>query len=406
MRVLMVIRHFYPWVGGAERQAQQLARTLIEKGVEVKIVTGWWFRGTSTKEIIDTVPVSRNFTCWEMFGLKGLRKFGAYIYMLTLLAYLIRHCQEYDILHVHLTNYHTFISMVAARLLGKKILIKVGNTGEWGIKAMKEGRGQGIWGMERMFASLRDSDCLVAVNPAITRELVTEGFAASKIVEIPNGIEVDAFKSKTDYGAGSGGTLTFAGRLHPQKGVDVLLKALHKARLVRPDIDWRLQVLGDGKLRNQLEALARRLEVAEITEFCGQVDNVRAYLACTDIFILPSRAEGISNALLEAMACGLPCIATHIDGNRHVLTDGYNGLLVTPEDVDDLTQALIRLGQDETLRRQLGQRARETVETRYALDMVATKYLELYRCLLAGQNLSLGRNPSHRPKHDYTQICM
>jgi glycosyltransferase involved in cell wall biosynthesis len=382
MRVLMVIRYFYPWAGGAERQAQQLAKKLIEKGIKVTIVTGWWFRGTPRKEIIDMVPVFRNFTCWGMFGFKGLRKFGAYIYMLSLFVYLIRHRWEYDILHVHLTNYHTFISIIAARLLGKRILIKVGNTGEWGIKAMKEGRGQGVWGMERMFANLHDSDCLVAVNPAITEELVAEGFAASKIVEIPNGIEVDAFEGKADYKLGSEGTLIFAGRLHPQKGVDVLLRALHKVCQAWPEMNWRLQVLGKGELHSQLDALAHNLGIAEITYFCGQVNNVEEYLACSDIFVLPSRAEGISNALLEAMACGLPCIATRIDGNRHVLTNAYNGLLVAPDDADELAQAIIRLGQDRMLRERLGQHARQTIIANYALDSVADRYVALYKCLL------------------------
>jgi len=346
MRVLMVIRCFYPWIGGAERQAQRLARKLIEKGIRVIIVTGWWFRGTPRKEVIDAVPVFRNFACWGMFGIRGLRRLGNYIYMLTLFVYLVRHRRKYDILHVHLTNYHAFISLAAARLLGKKILIKVGNTGEWGIKVMKEGRGQGVWGVGRMFASLRGSDCLVAVNPAITDELVAEGFAADKIVEIPNGIEVEAFKRKTDYELGAEVTLTFAGRLHPQKGVDVLLRAVHKAYQVWPEMSWRLQVLGEGELRGRLEILAHDLGIAKSVDFYGQVDNVEDYLVSSDIFVLPSRAEGISNALLEAMACGLPCVATRIDGNRHVLTDGHNGLLVPPGDADKLAQAIVRLGQD------------------------------------------------------------
>jgi glycosyltransferase involved in cell wall biosynthesis len=384
MSILMVVRYFHPWAGGAERQAQRLAKKLIGRGGKVTVVTGWWFRRTSRKEIVDTVPISRNFTCWGMFDIKGVRKFGAYIYMLTLFAYLVRHRREYDILHVHLANYHAFVSLVAARLLGKKIIIKIGNTGEWGIRAMKEGRGQGIWGMERMFVSLRHSDCIVAVNPAITGELVAEGFAADKIVEIPNGIETDMFESKADYGLNSQCVLTFVGRLHPQKGVDVLLRSVHQVYQVQSEMNWRLQVLGDGRLRDQLEALARNLGIAEAVDFCGQVDNVEDYLAGSDIFVLPSRTEGISNALLEAMACGLPCIATRIDGNRHVLTDGYDGLLVTPDDVDELAQAIIRLSQDTTLRRRIGKQARHTAQVRYSLDVVATKYVELYELLLNG----------------------
>jgi glycosyltransferase involved in cell wall biosynthesis len=140
--------------------------------------------------------------------------------------------------------------------------------------------------------------------------------------------------------------------------------------------------LGKGELHSQLDALAHNLGIAEITYFCGQVNNVEEYLACSDIFVLPSRAEGISNALLEAMACGLPCIATRIDGNRHVLTNAYNGLLVAPDDADELAQAIIRLGQDRMLRERLGQHARQTIIANYALDSVADRYVALYKCLL------------------------
>ena len=84
----MVVRQFVPWIGGTEKQAQKLASELVNMGVSVKIVTGWWIRGTKRKEIIDNIPVFRNFTFWNMLNIKGLRTFGGYIYIITLFLYL------------------------------------------------------------------------------------------------------------------------------------------------------------------------------------------------------------------------------------------------------------------------------------------------------------------------------
>ncbi|MGA2318546.1 MAG: glycosyltransferase, partial [Thermodesulfobacteriota bacterium] len=130
MKVLMVISQFYPMIGGAEKQAQILARKLIERGVTVDIVTGWWKSGTARKEKIDGIQVFRNFACWGMFGIKRIRTMGALIYMMSLSLFLIRRKKRYDLIHIHQVLYPAFVSaLIAKGIFDKPILVKMGCSG-------------------------------------------------------------------------------------------------------------------------------------------------------------------------------------------------------------------------------------------------------------------------------------
>jgi len=385
IRVLMVTARFYPVGGGAEKQAQKLARRLMEKGLDVKVVTGWWDRKTPRKEIVDGILVFRNFTFWGMFGIRGIRKFGTYTYMVTLFLYLLKHRKEYDIIHVHSATFPAFVGVIAGKLLRKPTIVKVMTSGEWGdIKRMQENRI--VPGSRQMLPVVRNADCVISLNSQATRELIEAGFRQDRIARIPNGVEIEDIRIKTTYELNHKATLTFIGRLHPKKGLDILLKAFSRAMQWKPDISWQLLILGDGSLKAELEATAQRLGIGEKTRFCSYVDDVFPYLARTDIFVLPSYSEGLSNALLEAMSCGLPCIATDIAGNADVITHGEDGLLVRCGEENDLAIAIIRLVEETELRAGLGSRALETVKRNYSIESVANKYTNLYQRLLQSKS--------------------
>ncbi|MCB0208632.1 MAG: glycosyltransferase family 4 protein [Anaerolineae bacterium] len=381
MRILMVVRQFYPWVGGTERQAQKLAAKLIAAGVDVKVVTGWWFRDTPRQETIDTIPVLRNFTCWGLFGIKGLRKFGGYIYILSLFWQLWRQRRQYDIIHIHLLSYPAFPAVLMGKLLGKKSLIKIANSGhDSDIRRMQEN--DMIPGQKQMLPTTLKADKMVAVNKQIISELQAVGIPLKRITYIPNGVETDQVTVVNDYKVDDVATLLFVGRLHPQKGVDTLLKALARVRQQHPATKWQLWLLGDGALRAELEALTAQLDIASCVQFWGKVPDVAHYLGQADLFVLPSRAEGMSNALLEAMAHGLPCIATDIDGNVDVVQHNHNGLLVPPSDEEALAEQIIRLLNNQPLREKLGRAARSTIEAEFSIDAITQKYIDLYDRLL------------------------
>ena len=395
MRVLMIVRKFYPQADGAERQAHRQAQELIRKGIDVRIVTGWWFRGTPRREVIGGVPVVRNFAFWEMWGIRGLRKFGAFTYMLSLFWHLFRRRATFDLVHIHAMNYHAVVGVIAGRLLDRPTIIKVATSGNYGDISMMRSNFLIPW-TRQMLPKLRKCDCVVAINGQIEEELLANGFRPEQIARIPNGIEIQAFAAKSDYQLHDPIRLIFVGRLNAQKGADVLLRGLQLVRIQRPDVRWHLDILGEGELRHELERLAEQLGLLSSVTFCGKVGDIPARLNDSDIFVLPSRAEGMSNALLEAMASGLPCIATRIPGNLDLVQDERNGLLVIPDSPDELARAIQRMIRDLQFRLDLGHAARDSVERNYGMHMVAERYIELYSQLIARSRRTEGQQHAGR----------
>ncbi len=384
MRVLIVLRYFYcpsEPIGGAERQALRLAQELQANQVPVVVVTGLWTWGQPRRETIQGIPVHRHFTAWGMFDIKGLRKFGQYFYLLSLFSYLIRHRNAYDVIHCHSAMFEASVAVSAGRLLHKPTLVRSMASGRWGdLTAMRRDRSLGGTGW--MLRKIREADAVVALNRQAKDEMLENGVAGDKIFHIPNGIELEPNGHGRDAALSDPISIIFVGRLHSQKRVDVLLQAFKLVLQRRPDLAWRLKLAGTGPLERELNALADELAISRHVEFLGHVANVDALLDQSDLFVLPSASEGISNALLEAMARGLPCIVTDIPGNNEVIQNRQNGILVTSGDPEALAEAMLDLAADDELRARLGRQARRTIETKYLLSGVAAKYIELYESLL------------------------
>jgi glycosyltransferase involved in cell wall biosynthesis len=379
-RVVAVARLFHPWIGGTERQALKLARTLVDQGGDVRIVTGWWFRGTPQTEEVEGIRVFRNHTLWKCFGIRGLRKFGGYLYLITLLWHLWRTRRTYDVIHVHALNYHTAVAAFAGHILHKPTLVKLANSGRASdIDKMRNDEQLPL--VHLLLPIALRCDRFVASNATIVRELTAAGVPAERISRIPNGVEADRIRAKASYRPSDPTVITYVGRLHQQKGVDTLLRAFGRLAVREAAVHVRLDVVGDGPLRGQLKALADELGIADRVRFLGSSDRVPDLLEASDVFVLPSRAEGLSNALLEAMASGLPCVVSNVPGNVDVITDGDDGLLFTVDDPDALAETLTRVVRSPALREALGRSARRTVETTYALEHVAHRYADLYAAL-------------------------
>jgi glycosyltransferase involved in cell wall biosynthesis len=286
----------------------------------------------------------------------------------------------YDLIHVHLLNYHAFAAVLAGKWFKKKTIIKIANSGSRSDIARMQ-RNELIPGMRQMLPVVLRADCFVALSQLIVDELRDAGVPSERIVEIPNGVEVNTIRPKQDYQLQDPITLIFVGRLHPQKRPDLLLSAFKKAATARPELRWRLLLVGDGPLRSSLETMAQESDIGEI-HFCGEVKDVYALLTQADLFVLPSQAEGMSNALLEAMACGLPCIASQISGNSDLIIDGENGRLVDCNETDDLVKIIIDMVDDGQQRKQLGEAARQAIEEYYSMEYVAKRYIKLYKALV------------------------
>jgi len=185
--------------------------------------------------------------------------------------------------------------------------------------------------------------------------------------------------------------LVFVGRLDSHKGLDVLLEALCRLRQAAPHC--RCLVVGDGPMRGELSAFAAETGLSSKVMFVGFQDDVRPYLAAADIFVLPSRTEGLPFTLLEAMSSGLACIATDVGGVREVVSDGEDGLIVPPESPTALGEAIHRLLSDANLRSIFGKRAREKTQSEFDQG----KSLAEMRRLLFGSEPCPSLSPTATP---------
>jgi glycosyltransferase involved in cell wall biosynthesis len=171
------------------------------------------------------------------------------------------------------------------------------------------------------------------------------------------------------------------GRLHPPKGLKYLIEAFALASLEEPNL--RLVIAGDGPEREDLEKLAR--EQAPGTNFLGyQADPLPLYPGF-DIYVLPSLAEGSPNALLEAMACGLPSVASRVGGVPEATAENETGLMVPPADPPSLATALLSIAREPQKRKVMGQAARDKVEAEFDLGKKIRQHEDLYRGLLSAK---------------------
>ncbi len=390
MKILMVISQFQPIIGGAERQAQLLAKRLIEKGVTVNLVTGWWKFGTSRKEMIDGIRIFRNFCFWGMFGIKShrmIRMLGGITYAISLGLYLFLRGRAYDIIHVHQFLYPAFVSVfMGKKVLKKPVLVKSASSG---ITSDIGRLRQLPLGCFQLNFLLKELDHLVAISKATGRDFEKIGYSESRISYIPNGVEIPVIGEKTYAQVSRVTTIT---RLSQEKGVDVLLKAW--AEVVQEEKNLKLLIVGNGPLESGLRTLSRSLGILASVDFVGAVQDASSYLMDSDLFVLSSRSEGMSNALLEAMSYAIPCIATNVGGNTEAVGGeekeipkgeyviARNGLLINPDDVKGLSDAVLFFIRNQNEREKLGKRGRIHVNKNYSIDLIVSQYIALYRRIL------------------------
>lgn len=214
----------------------------------------------------------------------------------------------------------------------------------------------------------------VIVTTQELANLVSGRIGTQRVYLIPNGVDTSLFapghKLPDDYPP----TIGFVGRLERQKNLDLLIDAAASM-----DIGVRLLLIGEGKLRSELEQQAARLGVE--ASFTGTLPHKQLpdYLRRCSVFVLPSLIEGHPKALIEAMACELPCIVSDCMGNRAVISDGYNGLLFPRGDGAALRAQLERVFRDPALARRLGQEARKTAVERFDLTRVLAREVALLK---------------------------
>jgi len=207
---------------------------------------------------------------------------------------------------------------------------------------------------------LKDTDAAIALTEDM--RIVMQGICSRDVYVIPNGVDWhrfegvagDRLRSKLQIEEDEK-VIIFVGTLRPVKGVKYLIQAMNIIR--QEDAKVRLLLVGDGEEKQSLERLVKELGLEEAVKFVGEVPNekVPQYMVASDILVLPSLSEGFPNVLLEAMASGLPIVATNVDGVPEIISHDENGLLVEPGDSHQLAEAILSLLQNDDMRRTFSQ---------------------------------------------------
>lgn len=364
-------------VGGAEIQILRLADRLAQLGVEVMLCApyrkGAFQDDGAVRYIRAPTPV-----CF-------LRYVGGLTYFLATLLCLWRARGEYDLIHAHGLKAVTQVAVIAGGLFGKFVIAQAHGAGRTGDIAQL--RGSWMQGLRRRL--LMKGDRYIVVSDEIRMEMRGYGVDNRRIVSLPNAVDIDVFQPfagdrqalRGQLGLSVGDkVVTFVGRLHPIKRVDLLILAFRRIMANFPEA--RLVIVGDGPLRSELERLSAELGLDGTVVFVGSKPNVVPYLQATDLFVLPSEVEGMSVALLEAMACGAPVLVSNCDGNRSLVTEDIDGSLFPRGSEEGLAQKMGMLLLDPAYAQRLARKATEKIESDFCFESVAARYLELYRAVL------------------------
>jgi glycosyltransferase involved in cell wall biosynthesis len=238
------------------------------------------------------------------------------------------------------------------------------------------------------------TDKMIAVSESIKKDIIQyDGIDSSKILVIPNGIDTEKFKPEGNFAdiseelsfKRSDIVVGFVGRIVPAKGLEYLIDAFSYIKKGFTN-SWLL-IVGEGGIMGELRERTKKNNVQDSVIFAGKRRDIADVLSRTDIFVMPSIAEGLPNALLEAMAMGKPIVATMIGGIPEVIKNGFNGLLVPPRDPAALATAIKELIGNGQLSVRMGQAARDLVVNKYSIRETAQKWESLYLSILKEKGL-------------------
>jgi glycosyltransferase involved in cell wall biosynthesis len=338
-------------VGGQEKLLVEFARHADRSGFDLRYIT-LGDRGVLARDI--------EALGWPVEALgapRGLR--------LSLSLRLARRLREFrlEVVHTH-DNRALFYAGPAARLARVPLLVHTCH-------------GKDVHAGPRQVAIARQVarlvDRYVCVSDEVKAQCGEQGIAGPKVGTILNGIDLDRFPF---IGPDPAGPVVTVARLSPEKDVANLVRAAAIAARRAPDL--KVEVAGGGACREELDRLAAELGVADRVTFLGEVRDVPAVLRRARMFVLPSRSEGIPLTVLEAMARGLPVVATRVGGLPEVVEHGASGLLVPPADPAALADAIVRIWDDPRRGDRMGHAGRRRVEDRFDVRRMVAEYEGLY----------------------------
>jgi glycosyltransferase involved in cell wall biosynthesis len=357
MKIAILVNLFPPkWLAGTEIATYYMAEHLAQRGHEVHVITS----------LDEGLPEK---SCEKGFHIHRLPRVRIrFVGVLAFWVDIVRTLQKIkpDIVHAQ-----SFGSGMPALLSNR--LLK--------IPYVIYGRGADVY-LPDWFTKLTAKGILKNASTviALTEHMkdAMQAIYSRDIIVVPNGINLNEVAEKETEGGNPSKRVLFVGRLHPVKEVQYLLGAMKMVHQELPEA--KLILVGDGEEREHLENLTDSLGIRECVEFAGRVphERVKDYMNQAEVFVLSSLSEGFPVTILEAMACGLPIVATRVGGIPDIIEDGTNGYLVDTMNQEQLAEALLKLLQDEKLRRDISGNNREKAK-KYRWDAVAATLEGIYQ---------------------------
>jgi glycosyltransferase involved in cell wall biosynthesis len=358
--------------GGAEVLLTALLPHLKERGVEVVAVSAngeMPLRGRLEAAGVEVYSLRHEGAVYSLRGM--LRSY-------RMLTDVLNH-ERPDLVHSHLYLPDVLSRFAAPRSCA--LVTTLHSKDKWWTERTRV-RSIGKTWLDGVTGRLRDVH-YVSVSEDVRKEAcLALGVPPKTNRVIYNGIDTGAFPLVQRF-RGKQITIMQIGRFLPEKGHATALSALALLRRSFPDV--RLVLVGDGPLRAALESQVRELRLADAVLFAGIREDISSQLGAADIFWMPSEWEGLGMACLEAMASGLPVIATAVGGLQEAVSDGETGFLVPRGDFRELAARTALLVHDGELSRRLGMNGRRKVEKLFSIETTAARYLESYQDILSGR---------------------
>lgn len=383
LSVLMVTGAYHPEVSGAGLQCRHLIQALRDR-VSFTVVATSTTPALPAEAVIEEVPVRRIFV-------DVTRRSSMVSAAFRLLRILVRLRRQCDIIHLHGFSRKSLLVIAFAKCFRKKLILKLTSAGHDDPLSVQA--------RDRIaFRCYSKADLFIGVSPRLEALYRASGLPPESFRLIPNGIHLNQFRPPTptervalrrELGLPDGlALILFVGFFSHEKRPQALFEAwthlqhdgLPKTGLLFVGAGRGPYYEIDPQLPREIQAWAKRLSLQQRVIFVERTHEVEKYYGAADVFALPSLREGLPNALLEAMASALPCVASRLPGiTDTVIEDGANGLLVPPGAVGALAEALRRVLQEPSWARRMGRRARQTIEERYGIHEVAAQYLRAYQ---------------------------
>ncbi len=375
MKILMMTDYFYPHIGGVEKVVLDLCIQLIKHGHEVCVFT-LNIPKNKKNDIYNGIRIIRadGYDTTRITGLQSAISISSWFEAKKIIKDF-----KPDIIHTH--NLF-FLTTLIGMLMKKKFHIPTITTLHLGSLDNLSGlKGWLIKKIESKMAQIinKNSDLVISGSEKLMKNGIKIGIDPLKSIIIPNAVELPFFRMEREYSSNPH-KIIFIGRLIANKGAQILIESAKK--IIKNFPNAKFLFVGDGPMRKKLEAYSKKNHLVGNISFLGTVEDLRPIMKEADVYVRPSLTDGMPYGILEAMATGLPVIATNIAGSPEIIIHGKTGHLIPSNDSGELANAIIHLLSSPTYLVNLAKNGLKLVNSEYDWEKVYPNYENSYRRIL------------------------